>query len=347
MAPAVGAQAHPLAARAHDVRPFFFRPGEKVGTIWCEDWESDCHISLAGLLRDFNRGWWDMRCADVIRAAVIAAAIAVGTGVFGGRPAAADVSPLFYYTFPDSSSDVVANPAVTDRSGAGNHGNVSGTGLSGTGLSTNVPAGKTGQSLDFTQAGTHVLRTDATQLLGTPAVAQAGGFTYEVWVYPVAFPSGTSLFKLIDYAGTESLAVTSTGTIRATLNSTAGTALHSTNAITLNEWHHLIMTFDTKGNQAEPDPAPTRAGFFQVNGEVSLTVNGVASGPITHLRNGFGDSLNRTFGVGAHPTSASGERFLGLIYDPKVSLGVVPEPTSVGLLGAAALCLLARRRVPA
>jgi hypothetical protein len=55
--------------------------------------------------------------------------------------------------------------------------------------------------------------------------------------------------------------------------------------------------------------------------------------------------LNRVIGVGAHPTSAAGERFIGYIYNPTVSLGVVPEPASLGLLTLAALGVLARRRL--
>jgi hypothetical protein len=250
--------------------------------------------------------------------------------------------PVFQYSFPNSSSDIVSNAAVNDLSPAGNHGTVSGTGLSGTGLSGNVPAGMPGQSVDFTQTGTHAIRTNATQLLNTPAVANAGGFSYDVWVYPTALPTGTGLFKIIDYAGTETLSITSAGLVRATLNSASATALHNTNALTLNEWHRLTMIFDTKGNAAEPDPG--RAGFSQVNGEISLIVDGVSSGPLAHLRNGFGDMLNRPTSIGGHPTT-TGERFLGLIYNPTVSLGVVPEPASVGVIALAALGMLARRRL--
>jgi hypothetical protein len=279
--------------------------------------------------------------AQFLRVTLLAGAVVTGAGLAGGFRARAAVMPVFRYSFPDSSSNIVADPNVTDRSPAGNNGNVSGTGISGTGLSSNVPAGMGGQAVDFTEVGTHAIRTNATQLLATPAVVNAGGFTYDVWVYPTGLPTGTGLFKVIDYAGTESLAITSGGLVRATLNSSAGTALQSTNTITQNEWHHLTMIFDTKGNPAEPDPA--RAGFFQVNGEISLVVDGVASGPLAHLRNGFGDSLVRPIGVASHPTS-TGERFLGLIYNPTVSLGVVPEPASLGLLGLCGLGALIRRR---
>ena len=286
----------------------------------------------------------DAGLAQFLRTAFRAGAVVAGMALAGAADARAAVMPVFRYSFPDSSSDIVSNPAVTDRSAAGNHGNVSGTGLSGTGLSSNVPAGMTGQSVDFTGAGTHAIKTNAMRLLTTPAVVDAGGFTYDVWVHPTALPTGTSLFKIIDYAGTESLSLTSAGTVRATLNSSAGTALHSSAPLAQNQWHHLTMIFDTKGNPAEPDPDPARAGFFQVAGEISLIVDGVPSGPLAHVRNGFGDSLNRVIGVGAHPTSAAGERFIGLIYNPTVSLGVVPEPASLGVLGVTAVAVLARRR---
>src|SRR5688572_27341975 len=119
-----------------------------------------------------------------VRMACVAGAVVAGLGLLGAASSRAATQPVFQYIFPDSSSDIVANPTVTDRSAAGNHGMVSGSGLSGTGLSTNVPAGRTGQSVDFTGAGDHTIRTNSTRLLTTTAVANAGGFTYDVWIFP-------------------------------------------------------------------------------------------------------------------------------------------------------------------
>ncbi len=68
----------------------------------------------------------------------------------------------------------------------------------------------------------------------------------------------------------------------------------------------------------------------------------------------FGDSLNRTISVGAHPLGFAGDYFAGQIYEPRVSLGAlapsellfttVPEPGSALLAGLVSLMLLPRRR---
>jgi hypothetical protein len=276
-----------------------------------------------------------------VRLFCIAGAVVAGIGLVSAPGARAATQPVFQYVFPDSSSDIVANPTVTDRSAAGNHGMVSGSGLTGNGLSTNVPAGMPGRSVDFTGAGDHTIRTNSTRLLTTTAVANAGGFTYDVWIFPTALPAGTSLFKIIDYSGTEALSVTSTGAIRANLNSVATEAAVSA-PVTLNEWHHLVVQFDTKGNQPTPDPV--RTPELQVSGELSLTVDGITTISITgNRKGGYGDLLNRVIGIGGHPTS-TGERYIGLIYNPTVSLGIVPEPASLGVLAVGILGLLVRRR---
>lgn len=283
-----------------------------------------------------------MHCAHVIRTAFAAAAIVIGSGAFGGRDGRADVMPVFQYSFPDSSSDLVADPNVTDRSSAGNHGMVSGTGLSGNGLSANVPPGMTGQSVDFTGTGTHTIRTNARRLLTTTAVADAGGFTFDTWIYPTALPTGTGLFKIIDYAGTESLSLNSAGQVRANVNSAGAESAFSA-PIALNEWHHVIMQFDSKGNRPTPDPV--RTPELQVEGELSVTVDGLTTISTTATRKGgYGDLLDRPIGIGGHPTS-NGERFLGLLYNPTVSLGIVPEPGSLGVLAICVLGLLARRPI--
>src|SRR4051812_39321760 len=83
-------------------------------------------------------------------------------------PARAALSPVFEYNFPASSANL-SSPTVTDVSAGGHNGTAAG--FTGTGLTSTVPPGKSGQSADYTAAGNHFIKTAATGLFTSSAIA--------------------------------------------------------------------------------------------------------------------------------------------------------------------------------
>ncbi len=73
-----------------------------------------------------------------------------------------------------------------------------------------------------------------------------------------------------------------------------------------------------------------------------MIVNGGSALSGSAVKSDFGDSLNRGIGIGQLALASHLVFFNGLIYDPQVTL--VPEPTSLALLGLGGLVMLARRK---
>jgi hypothetical protein len=267
------------------------------------------------------------RKACLFSAALAAAAVVTGAAA----PARAAVSPVFDYNFPASSSNL-STGTVTDLSTAGH--NAAAVQFSGTGLSTDVPAGMSGDSAVFSTAANTLIKTQTASLLNNTAIAANGGFTEDVWVKPTATPGTGNLYKLIDYAGTDYLAFDDSDHFVFEFNGVPATETLS-GAASLSAWHHVIVTFDTTGNSVTSGT---------LTGLLTLTVDGVSTTPVSETKSTFGDSLNRAIGIGGHPVS--GEIFTGEIYNPQVELGVaaVPEPATLSVLGMGAIALLSRRR---
>jgi len=147
---------------------------------------------------------------------------------------------------------------------------------------------------------------------------------------------------LIVYAGTEYLSLSSVGKVQATFNN-GQPLVASASAISANTWYHAVLTFDSTGNTAVPDP--NRPGYYTITGNLALNLYNesgtlIDSGVAENVtKNGFGDQLNRPISIGRHPTMDA-TRFVGLIYNPSVSLGVVPEPSAFVLLTAGMFGLL-------
>lgn len=242
---------------------------------------------------------------------------------------------VFDYTFPTSWGGT--GTTVTDQSSAGNNGKVTGT------LSLALaPTGSPGQSINTSSGG---VQTTGNKLLNNSTVAAAGGFTMKVsfmW-NGTASTAADKTEHLIDYAGTETLALlapnTSSATLQMSFADNAGLELTpvSLNNILPNTWYNVALTFDTMGNSVDANGDISGTAYLYLNGSL------VSSGAAT--KGTYGDGLNRPIGIGelGYPNLAL-VPFKGNIYDPSVDLGVtvVPEPSSlalgmmggVGVLGA-------------
>ena len=176
-----------------------------------------------------------------------------------------------------------------------------------------------------------------TSELSNSAIADAGGFTMETWFN---WNGAGAINSLIDYAGTEKIVLdTAQGAgneVRMRINSDS--ALDSViGTVGADEWHYVAAVFDTQGNTVD---AGSITGIFRLYLDGSLT-DTTDSLTISD----FGDSLNRTIGVGKHPLNFEGDRFDGLIFEPRVSLGAlsqsellfVPEPGGFVLMVLGAL----------
>ncbi len=264
--------------------------------------------------------------------------ISAVAAVFGlaAAGAHADTVPLFQANFPASWNGT--GTTVVDQSGAGNIGFQSGTASYTTAA---VPPGAAAGTGSMALTGVGGIKVTPTGLLNNTAIANGGGFIYNIdflWDGTDS-TSFSHIQKLIDYAGTESLQLTTTSgsaALQMTFNSDTGVeSIPVSTTISPNTWYSVKFTFDSSGNSL-------------VNGDItglaSLFVNGslVSSGSAT--KGTYGDSLNRPIGIGefgyGHTTSIIGLH--GDIYDASISL--VPEPTmlSLGVLGG--LSLLFRRR---
>ena len=227
---------------------------------------------------------------------------------------------MFQYRFPASWNGT--GTAVVDQSGAANDGQTTGT----LALSASIPPGATaGTQSITTNAGAIV--TNAAQLLTNSAVAAAGGFRYDVsfmWDGTDSSSFG-HVEKIVDYAGTESLQLT-TSTGLAELEMRFDDSVNAVTANILpNTWYNVTMIFDSQGN-------PVVGG--NLAGVASLIING--GGPISApaTKTSQGDTLNRPIGVGQLGANFGYlVGFKGQIYNPSVSL--VPEPASFVLLSLA------------
>jgi len=235
------------------------------------------------------------------------------------------------YNFPASWNGTGTD--VTDFSSAGNNGTISGT-LS---LSSSVPPGAlAGTQSIMTSSGGIV--TTGTGLLLNSTVAAAGGFKYTVsfmWDGTDSASFGHTE-KIIDYAGTESLQLTtSAGSAQLQMRFDDSVNAIST-TILPNTWYSVAMEFDTLGNTV--DASGNLAGL------ASMVVNGGAPITAAATKTAQGDGLDRPIAIGQLGANFGYlVGFKGNIYDPTVSL--VPEPSALALLGAGSLMMFLRRKV--
>jgi hypothetical protein len=237
----------------------------------------------------------------------------------------AQTTPLFDATFPASWNGT--STTVTDQSSADNTGYQSGT---ATYTTAAVPPGAAPGTGSMSLAGAGGIKVTPAELLNNTAVANAGGFTYDIDFEWNGNTAATQ--KLIDYAGTESLQLNGgTGVVSMSFADDSGNESTPVSTTILpNTWYDIALSFNTAGNSL-------------VNGDISgvatMTVNGVVVGSGAATKGTYGDGLDRPIGIGefgyGHTTSILGLN--GNIYDASVDLGVsaVPEPSalSLGLMG--------------
>lgn len=246
-------------------------------------------------------------------------------------------TPLFQANFPASWNGT--GTTVTDQSGAGNTGFQSGTASYTT---ATVPSGALAGTGSMSLGGTGGIKVTPTSLLNNTAIANAGGFAYNIdflWDGTDSSGSFSGVEKLIDYAGTESLQlVVPSGAASAALQMTftddAGATTTAVSTTVLpNTWYNVNLTFDNISMVGG-----------DVAGTANLYVDGLLVSSASATKGTYGDGLNRPIGIGefgyGHTTSIIGLH--GDIYDASVTL--VPEPSTLALSALGGLSLLLRRR---
>jgi len=128
------------------------------------------------------------------------------------------------YGFDEESGTV-----VSDASGNGNNGTISGA--------TWTTSGKYGNALTFNGTSAFVTINNA------PSLQLTGGMTLEAWVYP---SSVSSVWQDVIYKGNDNyyLEGTSTNSSLPAMRCTFGSPLYGTVPLTVNTWAHLAATYD-------------------------------------------------------------------------------------------------------
>lgn len=262
-------------------------------------------------------------------------AFLAGSLLFAATRAESAVTSVFQYRFP-ASYDPAAGAAVTDLGPTAHHGTRTGT----VALSPDVPSGAAPGTLSAVMdpAAYNVFKTTGTDLLTNTLVANAGGFTFDVWFKGTGGTATSG--KLIDNAGTEYIAVVGSSTGTPTMfmstsdNINNRVTLGVPDGLLVNDWNHITFSFEVTDTT---NPILTGGNYI-------ITLNGTTRTFTGKTMSNFGDTLNRSMSIGAHPVgTAAADRYNGLIYNPQVFLGVVPEP-STALLSLASGALLLRRR---
>ncbi len=174
--------------------------------------------------------------------------------------------------------------------------------------SKGIPYGLGNRSINC--AGTSGVNAPGTQQLTKAIIAANGGFTYETWF---RWNGVNGAYSIIDYAGTEQIYLNN-GVLTMGFNNLSYPTIAT---VTPNQWHYVAVVFKA--------PGPV-LGNGSIVGDFTFYYDSAqAISIVTNVNiNTFGDSLNRTIGVGMHPAAGfNANYFKGLIYSPRVSLGAL------------------------
>ncbi len=216
------------------------------------------------------------------------------------------LTTVFNYNFPASYNGT--GTTVTDLGPAANHGVTSGVLALSSNIPVGAPAGTSSLNLVATPGR---INTNAIDLITNASVAASGGFVYDFWFNPTGTNTG-GIKKIIDMAGTDLVAYDTNTVPRVTigLSDMGETAFYTGGGLDPNGWNHVVVEFNSDGSQLIGNV---------VAGKLSVTVNGITQNFGAKTVGNFGNSLNRTIGIGQHPLG--GEQFNGLIYNPTAFLG--------------------------
>ncbi len=252
-----------------------------------------------------------MRYLGIVLTALLFAASAFAPSAFA-QPA------VLRYSF----SDTTLLPDILDQTMAANDATAGPLAILVDDVpSTGVPVVSGNRCLDSSDtaassATTSGAVTNNTLLLSNTAIVNEGGFTMECWF---KWNGGGTINSVIDYAGTEKIVIDQSvagaaGEVSFRMDGAADIVAGTT---TVGEWHYIAIVFETSG-QPNPDGS--------INGTVTTYFDDSASSSTTAglTKTTFGDSLVRGIGFGMHPLGFDLDFFDGRIYEPRITLGVLP-----------------------
>ena len=220
---------------------------------------------------------------------------------------------ILHYRVSDTDTDTVANGTTPGFDGSEDGITAFGTVTLSEDVPTDgVPTGAGNRSLVFD--GASGVNLPGTAQLLNSVIETAGGFTYEAWF---KWGGGGQVNSIIDYAGTEKLVRQAEGSDCAYRNNSAA-PLYLLGLAPEGEWHYAAVVFEPTDPVSNGSITGNLTFYFDST-EPTETIEAVTISD-------FGDSLNRTIAVGAHPLGFAGDFITGLIFEPRVSLGALtPE----------------------